>query len=373
MRILLLGSKEYPLGTSDDPLPSGGIEAYIENFVRELSKDKRVEIEIITRSFTGTQKHEKKDNIEIYRVPWVRGFFFRNISFNLMAFLKALRLDFDIIHANGPIAGFFGFIIGAIKKKPIVATPHGLALGQPQYGRGIQFFFSLIERAAYSRASCVVFLSEQEKEVFYKKLGFLPKAWRVILPGIDFTKFENANPESIKKEFNLGSKYCVTFIGRLIEVKGVEYLISAVKEVENNFAVLLVGDGPQREKLERMAKIENKVVFTGSRSDVPNILSATDIFVLPSLSEGLPMSLLEAMASGCACVVTDIGLPVRDRETALVVPPKEPKKLAEAIEALLKDKKLREKLGKNAREEARKFSWEEAAEEYMGVFKSVKL
>jgi glycosyltransferase involved in cell wall biosynthesis len=138
-----------------------------------------------------------------------------------------------------------------------------------------------------------------------------------------------------------------------------------------------VGDGPEREKLQNMVKehgLKGKVIFTGWRSDIPAILAASDIFVLPSYSEGLPIALLEAMAAGKACVVTDIGLPVNSGENALVVPAGDPESLARAVETLLIDEKLREKLGRNAREEVKRtYSWEKAVDGYMRIFNQLKI
>ena len=295
MKLLILGSKEYPVGTNTggDPIPSGGIEVYVEHFAEELLKNKEHAVKIISRRFKGSKGFEQTDNLYIYRVPWIKGFFLRNATFNFMAFLKALRIDFDIVHANGPIATFFGLILSKIKKTPIIATPHGLALEQPQYNRMIKEIFSVLEKIAYSKASYVVFSSEQEKESFKRKLDFLPKKYRVIHPGIDAERFKTGNAEKIKKEFSVGTRKVITSIGRLIDVKGLRYLIRALADLKGDFLLLIVGDGPQRRELEALVSKSNieHIVFTGQRTDISDILSATDIFVLPSLSEGLPIVL----------------------------------------------------------------------------------
>ncbi len=90
------------------------------------------------------------------------------------------------------------------------------------------------------------------------------------------------------------------------------------------------------------------MVFAGQVGDVPKLLSQADVFVLPSLSEGLPIAMLEAMAAGVPCVVTDIGLPVEKGKTALVVPPGDFKSLASATNRLLRDEKLAKTLSENA-------------------------
>jgi glycosyltransferase involved in cell wall biosynthesis len=365
MRILILGSKEYPFGTNkgEDPLPSGGIEIYVQGLISHLSNAKKTEIVIITRKFSKTRSHEKIKNVEILRVTWIKGLFFRNISFNFSAFLRALSVDFNVIHSHTQIATFFGIILARIKKVPIIATPHGLALEQPQYNLVIKRFFSVLEKFTYSKVDYIIFLSEQEKNKFKKKIGFLPKKYRIVYPGVDINKFETADGEKIKKEFNLENKKIISFIGRLIEVKGLRYLIQATSKIKNNFSLLIVGSGQQRRELDALVSRLNlkNIVFTGHRSDIPDILAATDIFVLPSLSEGLPTTLLEAMSSGKACLVTDIGLPVEQKKNALVVRAGDVDDLEKALKELLQNNRLRKRLGESAKKKAKRiFSWEKA-------------
>lgn len=378
LKLLALGSKEYPMGTNkgDDPQSSGGIEIYVDNFIGELAKEEDIEIKVITRKFRETKNYERDGNVEVYRVSWIKGFYFRNLSFNFSALLHGLKLDLEVIHAHGPFATLFGLILAKIKRKPLIATPHGLALQQPQYHKFLKYILKKLERFVYSRANHVIFLSEQEKDEFRKKLEFLPDMWGVVPPGLEVKKFWVGDSRSIKDEFDLKNKIVVTFVGRLIGVKGVEIFIRALKDLREDYKALIVGDGPETKKLQNMMEehgLRDKVTFTGWRSDIPAILAASDIFVLPSYSEGLPIALLEAMAAGKACVVTDIGLPVNSGENALVVPAGDPESLARAVETLLIDEKLREKLGRNAREEVkREYSWEKAVEGYMRIFNQLK-
>jgi glycosyltransferase involved in cell wall biosynthesis len=374
MKILILGSKEYPLGTSDDPIKSGGIEVYTQKLVEHLKA--RVEkIIIITRRFRGVETCEAQENVEIYRVPWIRGFYLRNPSFNLCAFLKALFLNFDVILAQGPVAAFFGSLLSVIKRKKIVACPAGIAYVQPQYGKIVGGLLFAFEKIAYRCADAVVFLSDAERDQFKKKLGYLPRRHFIIHPGVEIVKASGDVVEKVRKELNL-SRVTITFVGRLVGVKGVDVLISAIKDLKGDFKALIVGDGPDREKLESLAErhgLKQKVIFTGWRSDVPAILAASDIFVLPSYSEGLPIALLEAMAAGKACVVTDIGLPVDHGKEALVVKAGDAGELREALEKLIKDERLRKKLGEEAKKKVvREFSWGKTVEQYTKLFEELK-
>jgi glycosyltransferase involved in cell wall biosynthesis len=371
VKLLILGSKEYPLGTSDDPLRSGGFEIYTENLVENL-KNRVERILIITRMFGDTYSYEKIVNIEVYRVPWIRGFYLRNPSFNLTAFFKALTLDFDIILAHGPTSSLLGTFLAFIKKKKVISRPAGIAYVQPQYGRIAKSLIYLLEKTAYKKADEVVFLSEAEKNQFRRKLGHLPKRYVVIPTGVKTPKSKKMDFKKIKKEFNIGDDVVITFVGRLIGVKGIDIFIEGLSQLKGDFKALIVGDGPDLQKLQGKVKeygLIDEVIFTGWRTDIPEVLAATDIFVLPSYSEGLPIALLEAMASGKACVSADIGLPLEHGADAILFKPGDSLELTKALNTLLFDKELREKLGKNARKKAEKeFSWEKAVESYLRLF-----
>jgi len=150
----------------------------------------------------------------------------------------------------------------------------------------------------------------------------------------------------------------------------VEAFSKTVKEMPN-LRLLLVGDGSLRKKVENKAKtlgLEEKVLFLGWRSDIPEILADCDIFVLSSDWEGLGIVLIEAMASGKPIVATNVGgIPevVEDGITGILVPPRNPDALAKAILLLARDKKLRKEMGKRGREKAaREFDIETAVKNY---------
>ncbi|MCK5176708.1 MAG: glycosyltransferase, partial [Candidatus Aenigmarchaeota archaeon] len=173
-RILILGSKEYPFGCGTDKIKSGGIESYTEGLAEEFGGKKDVEIVIITRMFENQKSYEKNKNIEVYRVPWIRGFYFRNPSFNIHAFLKALGLEFDVIIAQGPVAVFFSIILSKFKKVKVIGRCAGISASQPQYGGFLKKIFFYLERFVYGKADAVVFGSDEEKKQFEAKLKFLP-------------------------------------------------------------------------------------------------------------------------------------------------------------------------------------------------------
>jgi glycosyltransferase involved in cell wall biosynthesis len=173
----------------------------------------------------------------------------------------------------------------------------------------------------------------------------------------------------VRKEFDFKARHRVVgFIGRIVREKGIEELIEAMAYVtsrEPQARLLIVGDtlasDGDTEAKEVVKKailkygLQDKVRFAGLRDDVPRLLTALDIFVLPSWREGMPRSIIEAMATGLPVVATDIRgcrEEVVHGDTGLLVPPKDPRELGEAILSLVCDDSLARKMGKRGREVA---------------------
>src|SRR3989338_1514502 len=358
MRFLLLGSKEYPVGASQgiDPHPSGGYEKYTARLCEALIAEGH-EVSLITRRFKNQPKEEHVGFLSVYRVPYVPGFFIRTPSFSFFTLLKALRLPFDAIVTSGVLSGGVGFFLHALFRKPWICRPGGLAFGQPQYPRMVSIVLKFFEAFIYGHAPMVIFLSAQEKDSFRQKMGFLPKRFRIIPTGVDV-------PKKFPKKTR---QTAVVFVGRFLPVKGIRYLIDDMKGVPA--ALWLVGDGPGLSEAKVQAKKNGlkNVHFFGYRKKVEPFLLSARVFCLPSVSEGLPLALLEAYAHRIPCVVTDIGLPAENGKTALVVPPKDPIALRAAILRLLKDPTLSSRISRNAYALAQSFTWKKTAQAYQEV------
>lgn len=148
------------------------------------------------------------------------------------------------------------------------------------------------------------------------------------------------------------SSFVIGTVGRLTPVKGIEYVLQAVallvhQSPMSQIHIVVVGDGPLREALEGLARglgIHDRVTFLGERHDVPLLLGLLDVFVMPSLHEGIPMALLEALAAGCPVIASDVGgVPevIRDGVDGMLVPSKDPAAIAKAISALQMSEPLR--------------------------------
>ncbi len=206
----------------------------------------------------------------------------------------------------------------------------------------------------------IIAVSESVKRDAIKYDRIEPLKISVIRNGVDTDKFDGAKfPDNIKNEFSVTEKDIVIgFVGRIVNSKGLIYLINAfsqLKKTYDNISLFIVGDGSLRDDLEKEVKkiaIHNNVVFTGKRRNIPDFLSCFDIFVLPSIKEGLPNSLLEAMAMGKPIVAAKVGgIPevLQNGTTGLIVPPRDPESLAKAIKSLIDDEHRAKNIGNAAR------------------------
>lgn len=211
----------------------------------------------------------------------------------------------------------------------------------------------------------------------------------IVPDGIDFTPYEeNKEKGVLRRELNFSSTdYVVGIVAHLADHKGHKYLIEAVrllKEKLPEVRLIIVGEGPLKLELTRQVRdfhLEDVVFFLGFREDIPRILASLDLFVLSSHMEGLGSSLLEAMASRLPVVATRVGgIPdvVIPQETGLLVPPKNPAALAEAILEMYRHRDKAREMGQRGYEVVhQKFSAEAMAakviEVYRKLFKASKM
>ncbi len=195
----------------------------------------------------------------------------------------------------------------------------------------------------------------------------------VIPNGVDVDRFQ---PCTHRDSAEVGGEMLLVVVARLIEIKGIQHLLTALsllpEEMRRKIHLRLCGTGPYEAELRRQAEqvgMTAQVEFSGlvSYEEIPARLHEADLFVLPSLQEGLPLSLLEAMASGLPVVATTVGgIPgmVKDGENGLLVPAADPTALRDALVRLLTNPVLRRSLGASARRTAEAWSWSAVWERY---------
>lgn len=279
------------------------------------------------------------------------------LLFSGFKYIKKLKPD--IIHSHSADLGFFISFPARLYRIPIINTCHGVTFPDKQYcfmKRFAEIFF-----LKYGRFKRIITVDKSSLK-FFKEAGINNGMY--IPNGVDIERFDM---QELKKRDN--QKIRFLFVGRLEEQKGVKYLIQAAKILMNstkNLQIILVGDGSQRERLERLTKkggLEECVIFLGSvdEDELIELYSTSDIFIIPSIWEGLPLTILEAWAARLPVVTTNVGgIPevCANEENALIVPAKDSKALANGMLKLIEDKNLRNKLGENGRKLVEeKYSW----------------
>lgn len=241
-------------------------------------------------------------------------------------------------------------------------------------------FFS--KRKYQKNLDALIAISKGVKKVMVEG-GVDSRLIKVISSGIDFSPYTNIMPcEYLRQELSFKAKdFLVGIIAHLADHKGHKYLIRAakiLKEKAPRIKVIIVGRGPLEMELKqesRKSHVDDMVYFLGYREDIPQILCSLDVFVLSSYLEGMGSTILDAMACSLPVVATRTGgIPevVEDKETGLLVPPKDSGALAEAILSLYKDKKYAEKLGRKGSEVVReKFSAESMAGKVINLYEKL--
>lgn len=179
----------------------------------------------------------------------------------------------------------------------------------------------------------------------------------------------------------LTDRYVIGFVGRLTEQKGLVYLLDAVSRITESLPqaqIWIIGDGPLQQSLQSKAEqagVASSVCFYGKRDDVPDLLRQMDVFVLPSIYEGLPTVILESMANGVPVIATDIPGTreiIHAGENGWLVPPRDPAALADCILQTAQDPVARREMAQAAFESLKEFSIERAAQRYAAVYRELR-
>lgn len=238
-----------------------------------------------------------------------------------------------------------------------------------------------ISRLKYREVDVIIAVSKKVKEILLRD-GLKEEKIEVILSAVDLNRFSRLkDPSYLYREFNLSPEQPVVgIVAALAPHKDYWTFLRAAKIVKENMPeikFLLVGEGELEKELKKLAKkldLEKEVIFTGFREDVGEILSLLKVFVLSSREEGLGTSLLESMLVGVPIVATRTGgIPeiVKDGENGLLVPPKNPEKLAQGILELLKDESLRKKFIGKGKEKVKEFSVEKMVDSTIEVYQKI--
>lgn len=331
----------------------GGGETHVLELV---SKIDRSVFEPVVLSFTyGPMVDQLRDHgIDVHVIETERGFDWR-VWKRVKQLIKGL--DIDIIHAHGTRANSNLFSPAKQLKLPLIYTVHGWSFHQDQKPV-VKLIRKLSERFLTSVSDSVICVSNSNQADGVK--GWNMKRSLVIYNGINTDKFNPDNHYSdIRKEFGIGeNKTLIVYIVRITTQKDPLTLIRAMKiilERTKDVVLLMVGEGDLKEEVVNIVKeshLEANIILENFRQDVPAILKAADIYCLPSLWEGLPIGVLEAMSMGKVVVATHVDGTseiISEGFNGILFPVKDAGKFAEAILTVHNDKVLAKRLSENAR------------------------
>jgi len=281
--------------------------------------------------------------------------------------------DIDILHAALPYPSFYGRLAGVLYGVPVLVSHAHTAYERKRWNRVIQ------EKLLSNVTDMHIGVSGVVARQFMECYGIRQDRVRVIYNGVDTKRFSPPSSRAdAKRSFGFDpERPVVGIVARPDPVKGHRYFFEAVKLLEGRFNAqyYVAGADPShprmRDEAERAGAI-SLIRFLGARRDVPELLRATDIYVLPTLREGLGISILEAMSACCAVVVSDAPAVleiVKDGENGFVIPMRDSAALAERIGRLIEDPDLRLRLGAEGRKtvEAR-FSLEKCIKETTDLY-----
>ncbi len=263
----------------------------------------------------------------------------------------------DILHTHDHRTDFIGYF--AAKRKP---TKTVVTFWQPLRRYWWLWHIELLDDHIIRRFDRILPCAEAVREEILAKSPHLRERCITVLNRVDLELYKQTGTAraTIRKEFNLPDNafVCAT-VGRVMEDKGITYLLDALKIIADrglDMRQLIVGIGPQMDEMKAKARelgLADRVIFTGHRKDIPQVLQACDLLIQSSLSEGLSIAVVEAMAAGLAVVATDVGGTkeiVSHGQTGLIVQPRQPQQIAEAAIELFNDNIRRNAMAKLGRE-----------------------
>ncbi|MFW6156077.1 MAG: glycosyltransferase family 4 protein [Armatimonadota bacterium] len=295
----------------------------------ERFRESGVRVEVVEM----VREIDREQDLRAYRE--LRGFFGAN--------------EFDIIHTHSSKAGFLGRVAAWRARNPAVRvhSPHAFAF-EMNVTRSRRLIFRILERLAGRLTHLLVCTCEGEREIAVRNRIVPPGRAAVVRTGVDLKRFHpRPHAHRIREELDLPARHrIVGTVGAIVEQKGHRSLVEAAPAVIEEMphtTFVIVGSGELREELEARVNelgLGRRFRFLGYRDDVPRVLATFDLFVMPSLWEGMPYALVEAMAVGVPVVGSDIpGIAdiVRPRQTGRLAPPGDPESLADTILRALRE------------------------------------
>lgn len=347
----------------------GGMKEHLLTLVRYLMTTKEFQPAVACPPASPLYRQLTEEGGEVYPLPLAGELSPAKDAVAALSLRRLIaRLRPHILHCHGSKAGLVGrlAILPMFARPPVIVTVHN-SVFYPHWSERKKKVIAGVEKLLAPLAERMVTVSQALREELLARTGINPAQVEVIYNGLDFALLERKLQPREEARHLLGVPKEAKVIGtvaRFAPQKGLSLLIQAFaglcrKLPEKNLWLVLVGDGPLRGELEKRAAasgVGERIVFAGYRPEAAGLLSAFDLFVLPSLSEGLGIALIEAQACGLPVVATRCGgIPevVEDGVTGLLVNPGSEGALQEAMLKLLLDEEGARKMGQRGRQQVR--------------------
>jgi glycosyltransferase involved in cell wall biosynthesis len=324
----------------------GGVAQHVQG-LKEFLENEGNYVEIISSENTFT-------------IP-IKGL--KNLSFMISSFIKSkFTKKFDIVHAHNIPAAF---AMKNIKGKKIL-TQHGIYSQQIDllHGKTTGNLTSNLERNALKWADAITVISKEAHE-YYTKLGFktiqIPNAINLKnLPQDEDRRFEKQ----------------IIFVGRLSKEKGTETIIEVSKKLPNDINLLIVGSGPESEKIKKLSETLNNIHYLGYQTHENSIklIRGSDILIQPSLHEGISTTILEAMACKTPIIASNVGGNkelILDNQNGFLINPESADEIIKKITMILENKLLAKKFGEKSFELIKNYEWSKIGQKYLELYQSL--
>lgn len=366
MKIAMFGHKRVPSR-------EGGVEVVVEQLSRRMAALGH-ELRLYNRGGKALRADEAElpENVKTKTVPTIERKGLAAVSSSFFAAFAATFSDADVvhIHAEGPAAMCW---LPRLMGKRVIVTVHGLDWQREKWKRGFAAkYIRLGEKMAVRYAHRIIVLSENVQRYFLDSYG----RETVYIPN-GVSRGETVPAERIKEGFGLEKDSYILFLGRLVPEKGVHLLIEAFKETDTDKKLVIAGGSSDTDeyvkKLHSMAEDDGRIIFTGFVQGriLQELYSNAYVYVLPSMLEGMPLSLLEAMSYGCCCLVSDIAENVEVVEDrALCFPAGELAALSNCLRELCGDARKAAAYAEVAADFiCGKYDWDRVSEATLRVYK----
>lgn len=362
MKIAVVSEAWFPL--------LGGGQQHAWNLSKELAENYNCKIDIYTRFF-GKDRLGRKKGVKFYRVGPLSSFnniLARTWFIIITSFiLFRNRKKYQLFHAHAYLGAIPAKIVSIFSGIPVVLTIHGTSLGKKDFLGKFQY---LVEEVILTKIKYNAQISVGSDFLRFKNVN---KNVSVIPTGFDVANFSKIKRKPFYNR--------ILFVGRLHRQKSIDRLILSVAKLRKTFpdiSLVIVGEGEEEEKLSSLVQslhLQKKVIFKGRASGMglSREYQKAGVFVLPSVYEGSPLTIFEAMAAGIPVIATKVGeIPffIKDGKNGFLVSSNDQSALAEKIAFVLRLKN-RDEIGLRGKEAVMKYSWDRMAAEVFKVYQKI--